>query len=144
MRVHALRLKAGQAAGVYHVLHTLGKILARAEKAETGHAGIELYVYLQHSAERRRSGGILQRLGIAAHRLGNAVLDEHARILRRRMAENKDRHGYPAAAQLKRLVKAGHGQIVRAAVLQKVRHLHGAVPVGVGLHHAEEAAALRE
>ena len=33
------------------------------------------------------------------------------------MAENEDRHGYPAAAQLKRFVKAGHGQIIRAAVL---------------------------
>ena len=74
-------------------------------------------MYLQHSTERRRRGGILQRLGIAAHSLGDAVLDQHTRILRRRMAENEDRHGYPAAAQLKRFVKAGHGQIIRAAVL---------------------------
>ena len=58
------------------------------------------------------------------------------------MAEDQDRQINAALAQLHRLVETGDGQIVRARVLQQRGDLHRAVPVSVGLDHAQKAAAL--
>ena len=58
------------------------------------------------------------------------------------MAQDQDRHGDAARAQLQRLVEAGHREIIRARLFQQPRRLQCAVAVGVGLHHAQKAAAL--
>ena len=62
----------------------------------------------------------------------------------RRMAEDEYRHCDSAAAQLQRLVKAGHGEVIRALSLQKPRDRQCAVTVRVRLHNAEKAAAIRQ
>ena len=58
------------------------------------------------------------------------------------MPENQDRHRDAAAAKLHRLVQTADREIVRSLVLQQLGNPQRAVPVGVGLHHAEKAAAL--
>ena len=144
VRIHALALDARQRAGTDDVVHALLEVRPVAEKAEAGHARIELYVYLQRLSKAHGLRRILQRLGKAGHGLGDVLLDEHGGVLVRRMAEDEYRHCDSAAAQLQRLVKAGHGEVIRALSLQKPRDRQCAVTVRVRLHNAEKAAAIRQ
>ena len=60
------------------------------------------------------------------------------------MPEDQDRHRDAAAAKLHRLVQAADREILRSLVLQQLGNPQRAVSVGVGLHHAEKAAAFRK
>ena len=144
VREDPLGLEPGQGAGARHVLHAAVEALAPAEEAQARHAGVEGDVDAQRAAEPKGLGGKLLRLFEVRDRLRDVVFQEHARVLKGRVAEDQDRHRDAAVAQLHRLVETGHGEIICPRLLQSPRHLKGAVAVGVGLDHAEEAAALRQ
>ena len=142
MGVEALKLQVRQCTGGDDVLHALLKKIARTEIAQPRHAGVELDVYFQHLAEPDRLLGVFDRLGVTGGRLRQVIFNQHPGVFLRRVPEDQDRHRDPAPPQLQRLVQAADRQVLRTLVLQQLRNPQRAVPVGVGLHHAEKAAAL--
>ncbi len=58
--VYSLRLKPRQSAGADDIIHTLVKMRAVHQKAEAGHAGVELDMYFQRAAKLFRRGGSIQ------------------------------------------------------------------------------------
>ena len=85
----------------------------------------------------------MQRAGIleAVDLLPQSHGDQIARIGRRRIAQNQDGTADAAAAELHGLLQIGDGKELRAQLTQMAADGHGTVAVGVGLDHAEEAAA---
>ena len=138
----ALGVKAGEPAGARKLGCAPLKLRARAEEAETGHAGVRRHMDPQGAAEALCRGG--EGLGLLEARdgLGDVVSDQQRRVPGIGVAQDQDRHGDAALSELQRLVKAGHREIVRARLFQQTRRLQRAVAVGVGLHHAQKAAAL--
>ena len=137
---HALAVESRQTYGAQDVF---GAVPA-AEKAQAGHARVQRDVDPQPPPEVDAGRRKLLRLFEVRDGLGDVVVRQQERILRRRVPEDQQRRGDPAVAQLHRLVQTGHGQIVRPLGLQRPRDRKRAVAVGVGLDHAEEAAALRQ
>ena len=115
--VYALDVEVRHIAGPDDVFDALVKVASGAEEAESAHAGVELYVYLQRSAEPSRRFGKLCRLRLAAHRLRKVVAKKLRHILRRSVSEYQNGHSDSAAAQLDRFVKAGYGKVIRTALL---------------------------
>ncbi len=101
-------------------------------------------MYPQRASDLLRGGGEGFRLFKPRDGLRDAVFNQLPRIGRLRVAEDEDRHFHARPAQLQRLVQAGDRQVIRTRLFQQQRRLNRAVTVGVGLHHAEEAAGLRE
>ena len=131
-------------AGGDHVPHADVKVVPGTEKAQPGHAGVQLDMDPERLSQLPGSGGILLCLRQGADGLGQILFDQQPRVLRRRVPQDQDRHGDAAPAQLQRLIQAAHGQVVRSGLLQQAGDGQRAVPVGVGLHHAQKAAALRQ
>ena len=71
------------------------------------------------------------------------MLQQQGGILHRRHTKDKDGEPEPGLPELQSLVQAGHSQVVRSQLLQFFGHRHGAVTIGVGLYHPQEAAARR-
>ena len=63
---------------------------------------------------------------------------------RRGRAEDEKFRPDARIPELFRLVIASHCHVLHADLLQLPGHLHGAVAVGIGLHHAQIPAARRE
>ena len=123
------------------VFHPFVKMLPGAEITQAGHAGVQLYMYLQFPAQPGGLGRIFQGLGQTGHGLGDVQTDEPGSVLRGSVAQNKDRHGDPSLPQLQGLIQTGHRQIVGPGFLQKSGNPQRPVAVGVSLHHAQKAAA---
>ena len=104
MRVDTLNFQIRQGDGLQQVLHALLEVAPCAEKAQPGHAGVQFDVDLQLPAELSCRLGIFPRFRQRADGLGDMFFQQHFGIFRRRVAEDQDRHGDAAFAQLQRLV----------------------------------------
>jgi len=114
------------------------------EKADAGHARVELQVHVQDvigpGQRLVELSGVFERVDL----LRDVEEDHIGRVLRRGVAQDQDRQADLAAADLHRLFQIGNGQIFRAEIRQRPADRHRAVAVGVRLHHAEEFRALRQ
>ena len=99
-------------------------------------------MYPERTAGALGRGGKALGLRKAGDRLGDVVFNKHAGILCLRVAEDQQRHFDARRAYLQCLVQTRDRKIIRARLFQKRCRLHRPVAVGVGLYHAEEAAAL--
>ena len=93
------------------------EVLSVHQIAQPGHAGVHLDVYRQLPAVAHGLAAVLQRLGLTGDGLCDVQVDEPSHLLAGGVPQNEDGHGDAAGAQLRRLVDAGHSQIVRAQLL---------------------------
>ena len=137
MGENALGIQSRQGAGLRNGVHAALKMLAPHQKAQPGHPGVHFDMHPQRAAAPDSLGAVLLRLGFGGHRLRDVVGNELRHHLRGRMPQNQDGHGDAAVAQFPRLIQTGHRQIVRPQLFQLPGDLHGAVSIGVRLHHAQ-------
>ena len=130
------RFQAGHCADPADGLQRAGELLLPAEKAQTGHAGVQLDMDFDPSAQPFCLPGERKSGFFAPYRLGDAVSQELARLLRRGQAQLQNGQADAGAADLPGLVDTGYGQIGRAQLFQGPGDLNGSVAVGVRLYHA--------
>ena len=134
----SLRPQTRQGAGRADIRRAGVEVSTGDQISQPRHTGVYLDVHRQLAAAAHRLLAVLQRLGLAGHRLGNVQIDEPSHLLTGRVAQDQDGHGDAVAPQLRRLVYAGHRQVIRAQRLQGPAHLHGPVAVGIRLHHTQK------
>ena len=114
------------------------------KEAETCHAGIDLQMDGQLFARALERFVKVLCVLQAVHLLRDGKLGFVGRELGGCIAKDQDRQVHAAAPQLHSLFQIGNGQILRAQLLERPADLYGAVSIGVRLHNAEKAAAIRQ
>ena len=131
---HALHLQVGHPGHGQELLQHPLPLLA--EKAQTGHARVQLQVHLQPGIGAHQASLQLPGVGQTVNLLAQVHLRQVPGILRRGISQNQNGTAHFAPAELHRFLQVGDCQKFRSQLLQMVTHRDRPVPIGVRLHHA--------
>ena len=141
MGKHPLHLQMGHLGDGKQLLQRLLPLLA--EKAQAGHARIQLQMDLQPGADTHQAALQLPGIGQAVDLLTQVHLHQVPGVLGRCVPQNEDRAPHLRPAQLHRLFQIGYRQELRPQLLQMMAHGNCTVSIGVCLHHTQKAAGRR-
>jgi hypothetical protein len=108
-------------------------------EAEAVHAGVDLEVTRQPDLAPRRARLEGLRRRRRRHRRRQLVVEDPVDVADAERAEDQDRDGDAAFAQLDPFGDVGAGQHRRARGFERQPDAHRPVPVGVGFDHADDA-----